>query len=130
VAGRVSSTADELVGFQRMRNLTDEIIWNEFDVIGQMCVNNSIKQALISGVVADDFNVPIAREIYKEIVVIADRVGRFKTNDLLKDEKIERNKHVLNMMNNCLSTNLDVKCNWIVELSVRRRKSEKNKKRN
>ena len=104
-----------------MRNMRDEIIWNEFEVIGQMCMNNSIKQALKSGVVANDFNLDLTKEIYKEIVALADRHGRFEVTDLLSNDK-KRNKHLLNMMEWSLTTNLDVKCDWIVELSVRRKK--------
>jgi hypothetical protein len=110
-----------MVGLQRMRNMRDEIIWNEFEVIGQMCMNNSIKQALKSGVVANDFNLDLTKEIYKEIVALADRHGRFEVTDLLSNDK-KRNKRLLNMMEWSLTTNLDVKCDWIVELSVRRKK--------
>ncbi|MBT6930484.1 MAG: hypothetical protein HN986_06605 [Candidatus Marinimicrobia bacterium] len=96
----------------------EHIVWNEEDVIGQMAVNNSIHQALKSGIVTNDFLLPNTRSIFKEMLLLADRLGRFKATDLLN--KNLNNGYLLRLMDNCLMTNLKVKCNWIVELSVKR----------
>jgi replicative DNA helicase len=110
---------------EQMQRKRENIIWNEREVIGQMCVKGTINQALRSGIVPEDFNLALTRKIYTEILAIADRRGKFEAIDLLRDDKIERNKELLNIMNDCLSTNLDVKCNWIVKLSMEKSKHGK-----
>ncbi len=110
---------------EQMQIRRENIIWNEKDVIGQMCVKGTINQALRSGVVPKDFNLALTRKIYTEILAMADRRGKFEVVDLLCDDKAERNKELLNIMNDCLSTNLDVKCNWIVKLSMEKSKHGK-----
>jgi hypothetical protein len=103
-----------------MNRQLENIRFNECDVIGQMCMGNSANMPLRKGIVPNDFLFTDTRELYGEILELTDRVGNFNACDLLDNEK--RFKTLIFMMESCIEANLNVKCDWIIELSIKRAK--------
>jgi replicative DNA helicase len=101
-----------------MNRQLENIRNNECDVIGQMCISNSANMLLRKGILPTDFCFEDTRKLYSEILKLADRVGNFDVCDLLGDKK--RFTNLIYMMESCVSTNLDVKCDWIIKLSIQR----------
>lgn len=86
----------------------------EVDVLGTMLIKESISKALLRNVIAKDFKFAQNREIYSYLRDMSDRRGKIEIKTILSSN-IKRNKHILNLMNDCLTTNLDVKCKWLTE---------------
>lgn len=97
----------------------EHIVWNEEDVIGQFACLGSIYQGLKSGIVPSDFILNHTKNFYQSMTNLADRQGHFNSVDLLDDD-IEKNKYLLHLMDDCLMTNLKVKCDFIVDIAVKR----------
>ena len=86
----------------------------ERDVLGTMLINGSISQALLRNVIAKDFKFNDTRTIFSFLRDISDRRGKFQASDVL-GSNIEQNRNILHLMNDCLTSNLDVKCIFLTE---------------
>lgn len=84
----------------------------EVDVLGTMLVNQSISKALLRNVITKDFKFAQNREIYSHLRDLSDRRGKIEISTILSSN-IERNRHILNLMNDCVTSNLDAKCKWL-----------------
>lgn len=98
-------------------NRTRELqLWNEQDVIGAMLVNGDMTTAMLKDLHALDFTFKHHQAIYQAMENLQ-KFGKFDTSELLGGD---RGKAVLHAMDCCLMTNIDVKCQWLLESSVRR----------
>jgi len=90
-----------------MNNRMQEIQFcNETDVLGTMLADGSMVRAMLIDLHAEDFR-------FKQHIV--QRLGKFKTQDLVdKSETISR------LLSHSLPTNFDVKCQWLLEQSLKR----------
>jgi|GEM_PF-1697741 len=105
-----------------MNRQLENIRFNECDVIGQICMGNSANMPLRKGIVPNDFLFTDTSELYGKILELTDRVGNFDACDLLDDKKISHGNNLIFMMESCIEANLNVKCDWIIELSIKRAK--------
>ncbi len=96
----------------------NELYQIEIDVIGSMLVNGDMTIALLSDLHYQDFSFEKNRAIYKAMKQLQ-HYGKFETTDLLVDEeKGKQNMDIINLMEGCLMTNIDVKCQWLLELII------------
>ncbi len=105
-----------------MNRQLENIRNNECDVIGQICMNNSANTLLRKGIIPTDFIFNDTREMYSSILKLIDRVGNFEVVDLLDEKMSDRGKFLIYTMECCVEANLEVKCDWIIELSIQRAK--------
>ena len=84
----------------------------EVDVLGTMLVNQSKSKALLRNVIAKDFKFAQNREIFSLLRGMSDRRGKFQATYAL-GSNIDTNRYILNLMNDCVTSNLDVKCQWL-----------------
>jgi len=99
---------------------SNELYQIEIDVIGSMLINGDMTVALLSDLHSQDFRFKKNRTIYKAMKQLQHYV-KFETTDLLTDEeKGKQNMDIINMMDGCLMTNIDVKCRWLLEQSHKR----------
>ena len=98
-----------------MDNRLNEIQFcNETDVLGTMLADGSMVRAMLIDLHAEDFRFKQHIELYQEMKQIQ-RLGKFKTQDLVdKSETISR------LLSHSLPTNFDVKCQWLLEQSLKR----------
>jgi hypothetical protein len=84
----------------------------ERDLVGSMLLNGSIKTQY--KLYTDDFMFARLRGLYKYLINLSDENGLFNQDDLLTDN-IDRNKYILNLMNNCINENIAIKSRWLVQ---------------
>jgi replicative DNA helicase len=89
--------------------------WNEQDVLGAMLVNGNMTDALLKDLHAQDFRFSEHRTIYQAMKNLQ-HYGKFEATDLLTDDDID-NVSLISMMDFCLMTNVEVKCQWLLEQS-------------
>jgi len=89
---------------------------NEVDVIGAMLVNGNMTTAMLKGLHALDFTSKQHQAIYQAMEELQS-FGKFDPSKLLGGE---RGKAILNIMHDCLMTNIEVKCLWLLDRSIRR----------
>lgn len=92
-------------------------LWNEQDILGSMLIDGNMTKALLKDLHSQDFRFKAHREIYHAMKKLQ-QYGRFETARLLGD--IQRGKDVLYLMDVCLTTNIEIKCQWLLEQSVKR----------
>lgn len=100
---------------ERMKELQ---LWNEQDVLGAMIVGGSISTALLKNLVPEDFRYSRTRHIYQKMKDISGHRGKFNPSDLLGDDNTI-NKYILDVMNESITTNARIKCDWLVEQSIK-----------
>ena len=94
-----------------------ELYQIEIDVIGSMLINGDMTVALLSDLHSQDFRFEKNRTIYKAMKQLQ-HYGKFETTDLLtNEEKGKQNMDIINLMDGCLMTNIDVKCRWLLKQS-------------
>lgn len=92
--------------------------WNEQDVIGSMLLKGDMTNALLKDLHEQDFRFKAHREIYHSMKKLQEH-GKFYAEDVLRDN-LERGKDILYLMDVCLTTNIEIKCQWLLERSVKR----------
>jgi replicative DNA helicase len=93
--------------------------WNEQDVIGSMLINGDMRDALIKGLATTDLMFEIHRVIYK-LMIANQQFGRLYQDKLLESSNTYVNDEILSIMDRCITTNTEVKCNWLLEQSEKR----------
>jgi len=93
-------------------------LWNEQDVLGSMLIKGNMTKALLKDLHTQDFRFKTHREIYHSMKKVQN-YGKFYTEDVLEDN-LERGKDILHLMDVCLTTNIEIKCQWLLEQSVKR----------
>jgi hypothetical protein len=88
--------------------------WNEQDVIGTMLINGDMRDALIKGLATTDLRFEIHRVIYR-LMIANQQFGRLYQDKLLESSNIHLNNEMLSIMDNCITTNTEIKCDWILE---------------
>ena len=78
----------------------------ERDIIGSMLINGSIKTRYT--LYTEDFKHIRIRGLYRHLINLSDEHGSFNQNEVLTDN-IETNKYILNMMNEAVITNINLK---------------------
>jgi len=92
----------------------------ERDVLGAMLFAGTISTAKLKNLVPQDFKFARTRHIYQMMRDISGHRGKFNTEHLLGSNN-EINKYILNIMNDAITTNAKVKCDWLVEQSIKSR---------
>jgi len=92
--------------------------WNEQDVLGSMLLKGDMTNALLKDLHSQDFRFKAHREIYHSMKK-HQKYGKFYTEDVLEDN-LELGKDILYLMDVCLTTNTEIKCQWLLEQSVKR----------
>ncbi len=90
---------------------------NEQDVLGSMLVSGNMTLALLNDLTPYDFMYQEHSEVYKAMNDIQNH-GKFNPKDLLESEQVERGKDILNLMNDCIDSNISTKCEWIHARSI------------
>ncbi len=97
-----------------MRNIQ---IQDEQDVLGSMLVNGNMTEALLKDLTPNDFVLENHGIIYRAMNNLQ-IFGRFNAQDLLGDEHIARGKDILHLMNDCIMSNISIKCEGIHARSI------------
>ena len=97
-----------------MRNIQ---IQDEQDVLGTMLINGNMIKALLKDLTPNDFVLEQHGIIYRAMNNIQ-HFGKFNAQDLLGDEHIARGKDILHLMNDCIMSNISVKCDGILSRSI------------
>jgi len=92
-------------------------LWNEQDVLGSMLLKGDMTKAMLKDLHTQDFRFEAHRGVYHAMKKLQ-HYGRFETTKLLGD--IQRGKDILYLMDVCLTTNVEIKCQWLLEQSVKR----------
>tara|TARA_R110000823_G_scaffold2934_3_gene11664 strand:+ start:3253 stop:3576 length:324 start_codon:yes stop_codon:yes gene_type:complete len=92
---------------------------NERDVLGSMLFSGNMTIALLNDLTPYDFMYRGHRAVYKAMNNIQN-YGKFDTKDLLDNDNIKRGKDILNLMFDCVDSNISTKCKWIHSRSIRR----------
>jgi replicative DNA helicase len=94
-------------------------LWHETDVLGSMLVNGNMTDALIKDLTPNDFRFKRHRLIYQAMKNLQ-HYGKFETVGLLTDkEKGRQNLTIIRLMEDCLMTNIKIKCQWILDRSIK-----------
>ena len=91
--------------------------WNEQDVIGTMLINGDMRDALIKGLATTDLRFEIHRVIYR-LMIANQQFGRLYQDKLLESSNIHLNNEMLSIMDNCITTNTEIKCDWLLERAL------------
>lgn len=83
----------------------------ERDVVGSMLLSGSIKTKYT--IYTEDLQYIRVRGLYRHLINISDEHGSFKHDELLTDN-LARNKYILNLMNECIDANIDLKTIWLI----------------
>ncbi len=84
----------------------------ERDIVGSMLLNGSIKTKYT--LYTDDFQLVRLRGLYRHLINLSDEHGSFDPMEALTDD-IDKNKYILNLMNETVNTNIDIKSRWLVQ---------------
>jgi len=91
--------------------------WNEQDVIGATLLDGDMRNILIKGLAITDFRFDLHKGIYRQMIA-NQQFGLLNLEKLLESTDIDLNKHILSIMNVCLTTNIDIKCDWLIGRAV------------
>ena len=94
-------------------------LWNEQDVLGSMLIKGNMTKAMLKDLHTQDFRFQAHRDVYHAMKKLQ-HYGRFETKNLLSDGYIQRGNDILHLMDVCLTTNIEIKCQWLLEQSVKR----------
>ena len=86
--------------------------WVESDIIGSMLTSSSIKTKYT--IYTEDIYNARLRSLYRHLINLSNEYGSFNQSDVLTDN-VEANKYILFLMNTALTTNINVKCRWLVQ---------------
>ena len=78
----------------------------ERDIIGSMLINGSIKTKTI--LTTNDFVYARLRGLYRHLINNSDEHGSFDPMEVLTDD-IDKNKYILNLMNETVNANINLK---------------------
>lgn len=84
----------------------------ERDVVGSMLLSGSIKTKYT--VYTEDFKHIRLRGLYRHLINLSDEHGSFKHDEVLTSN-IEANRYILNLMNECVNANINVKTRWLTQ---------------
>jgi len=90
----------------------------EVDVLGSMLLNGSVKTGVLRDLQPRDMSNKNFGVIYQEMLNAKDRTHKFDAMSLLNDN-IAHNKYLLNLMNECIDSNIDIKCDWLVNKAIK-----------
>ena len=90
---------------------------NEQDVLGSMLFSGNMTLALLNDLTPYDFMYKEHSAVYKAMNDIQS-YGKFNPEDLLESEQVERGKDILNLMSDCVDSNISTKCKWIHARSI------------
>ena len=91
--------------------LPDTRAFTERDVVGSMLINGSIKTKYT--VYTEDFRHIRLRGLYRHLINLSDEHGSFKHDELLTDN-VDKNRYILNLMNECIDANINVKTRKLI----------------
>ena len=103
----INNNIDEYLPLPDVRALTER------DIIGSMLLSGSIKTK--HTIYTEDFRLIRLRGLYRHLINLSDEHGSFEHSDVLTDS-VDKNRYILNMMNECVNANIDIKSSWLIQL--------------
>ena len=91
--------------------------WNEQDVLGSMLIEGDMTNALLKGLATTDLKFLIHKTIYRQMID-NQQFGLLNMESLLESSDRTVGKHVLHIMDVCLTTNAAIKCDWLIGRAV------------